>query len=120
MSDRVSWIKHKGARILYADYAGLSEQECMEVIGEFQDELLQQSPGSVVTLTNMTDFRHVTTEVKDRFKVLAERSRGISKGAATVGVTGFRKAIAVLLRGDMYYADSVEEAKEWLAEQAKG
>jgi hypothetical protein len=24
-----------------------------------------------------------------------------------------------LLRGDMYYTDSLEEAKEWLAEQAK-
>jgi hypothetical protein len=118
LSDRVSWIKYKGARILYADYSGLSEQECIEVISEFQDELLKQSPGSVVTLTNVTDF-HVTTEVKDRFKVLAEQSKGISKRAATVGVTGFAKAIAVLLRGDMYYTDSLEEAKEWLAEQAK-
>jgi hypothetical protein len=118
MSGRVSWIEYKGARILYADYSGLSEQEGIEVIGEFQAELLKQPPGSVFTLTNVSDFT-ITGEVKDRFRVLAEQSEGISKGAATVGVTGFKKAIAVLLRRDLHYADSVEEAKEWLAEQAK-
>jgi hypothetical protein len=118
MSDRVSWIEYKGARILYGDYSGLSGQEVIEVINEFQDELLQQPPGSVVTLTNVANCL-VTGEVKDRFKALAQQSKGISKGAATIGVTGFKKAIAVLLRTDLYYADSLEEAKEWLVEQAK-
>jgi hypothetical protein len=32
MSDRVSWIEYKGARILYADYSGLSGEEFIEVI----------------------------------------------------------------------------------------
>ena len=118
MSDRVSWIEYKGARILYGDYSGLSGQEAIEVIDEFQDELLKQPPGSVVTLTNVANCL-VTGEVKDRFKALAQQSKGISKGAATIGVTGFKKAIAVLLRSDLYYADSLEEAQEWLVEQAK-
>jgi hypothetical protein len=57
--------------------------------------------------------------VKGKFKELADQTRGISKAAATVGLTGFQKAIAVLIRNDMFWADSVEEAQDWLAEQGK-
>jgi hypothetical protein len=118
VSDRVSWIEHKGARILYADYSGLSGEEYIEVIEEFRNELLKQSPGSVVTLTNVTGST-VSNEVKDKLKELAEQTEGISKGAAAIGITGFKKAIAILIRRDLYWADSLEEAKEWLAEQAR-
>jgi hypothetical protein len=118
MSDRVSWIEYKGARILYADYSGLSGEEFIEVVEEFKNELLKQSPGSVVTLTNVAGST-VTNEVKEKLKELAEQTEGISKRAAAIGITGFKKAIAVLIRKDLYWADSLEEAKEWLAEQTK-
>lgn len=117
MSDRVSWIEHKGAKILYADYSGLSGEEYIEVIEEFKNELLKQTPGSVVTLTNVTDST-VTDEVKEKFKELRVQTEEISKGAAAIGLTGFKKAIAVLIRKDLYWANSLEEAKEWLAEQS--
>lgn len=118
MSDRLSWIEHKGARILCVDYSETSEEEFIQTIEEFKDELLKQTPGSVVTLTNMTNAR-ITDEVRKGFKELAEQTRGVSKGAAAIGVTGFKKALATLIKRDLYYADSLEEAKEWLAEQAK-
>jgi len=117
MSERIRWMEHKGARILCADYSGLSGQEYLDLIQEFEDELLKQPPGSLVTLTDVTGTT-ITNEVRDRFKLLAERSAGISKGSATIGVTGFKRAIAVLIRKDLYYAASLEDAKEWLAEQA--
>jgi hypothetical protein len=118
MTDRVSWIEHKGTKILYADYSGLSGDEYLGVIEEFKNELLKQSPGSVVTLTNVTGST-VTNEVKDKLKELREQTKGISRKAAAVGVTGFKKTIAVLIRKDLYWADSLEEAKEWLVEQAQ-
>jgi hypothetical protein len=118
MSDRVRWMEHKGARILVADYSGLVGEELIEVIEEFRDVLLKQPPGSVVTLTDVTDAR-ITEEVRDKFKELAKQTEGISKGAASIGMTGFKKAIAVFIRRDLYWADSLEDAKEWLAEQAK-
>jgi hypothetical protein len=118
MSERVYWIEYKGARILYADYSGLAGAEYIEVIDEFKKELARQATGSVVTLSNVTDSL-VTSEVQDKFKELTEETAGISKAAATLGLTGFKKAIAVLLRRDMYWANSLEEAKEWLAERAK-
>jgi hypothetical protein len=118
MSDRVSWIEHEGTKILYADYSDMSEEECIQTVEEFKNKLLEQTPGTVVTLTNMTNTV-VTNRVSDKFKRMREQTQGISKAAATVGVTGFKKAIAVLIRNDLYYADSLEEAKKWLAEQAK-
>ena len=118
MSDRLSWIEYKGARILYVDYSGTSEEEFIQTIEEFKDELLKQTPGSVVTLTNMANAS-ITGEIREKLKELAEQTRGISKGAAALGVTGFKKALAALIKRDLYYADSLEEAKEWLAEQAK-
>jgi hypothetical protein len=117
MKDRLSWIEHKGARILYVNYSGLSEDEFIETIGEFEEELLKQTPGSLVTLTNMANVLF-TDRARRKFKELAEQTQGISKGAAAIGVTGFKKALAVLIKRELYYADSLEEAKEWLAEQA--
>jgi hypothetical protein len=117
MKDRLSWIEYKGARILYVDYSGLSEEEFIQTIGEFEDELLEQTPGSVVTLTNMANVL-ITDNARRKFKELAGHTQGISKGAAAIGVTGFKKALATLIKRDLYYADSLEEAKKWLAEQA--
>jgi hypothetical protein len=90
----------------------------LRVTRRSKNKLSQQSPGSVVTLSNVTDS-HVSSDVKGKFKELADQTRGISKAAATVGLTGFQKAIAVLIRNDMFWADSVEEAQDWLAEQGK-
>lgn len=117
MSDRVSWIEHKGVKILYADYSGTSEDEFVKIVGEFEAVLAQQAPGSVVTLTNVTNTV-VTNKVKARLKEMTERTGGISKAAAAVGITGFKRAIAILMRRDLHYALSMEEAKDWLAEQA--
>jgi hypothetical protein len=118
MSDRLSWIRYKGARILYVDYSGTSEEEFIQTIEAFKNELLKQTPGSVVTLSNMANTS-ITLKARDKFKELAEQTRGISKGAASIGTMGFKKALAALIKRELYYADSLEEAKEWLAEQAK-
>jgi hypothetical protein len=117
VSDRVRWIEYKGARILVADYSGLSGAEYLSAIDGFKAQLLRQPPGSVVTLTDVTGSV-VTEEIKDKLKELAEQTQGISKAAAAVGITGFKRAIAVLIRRDLYWASSFEEAMEWLADQA--
>ena len=117
MGDRVSWIDHKGVKILYADYSGTFEEEFIQTVAEFKSILRKQAPGSVVTLTNVTDTV-VTRAVKDKLKEMAEETKGISPAAAAIGITGFKKSIAMLLRSDLKYLDTLEEAKDWLAEQA--
>lgn len=69
-------------------------------------------------MTNVTGPT-VSDEVKDKLKEMREQTEGTSSSAAAVGITGFKKAIAVLIRRDLYWADSLEEAKDWLAEQAR-
>jgi len=100
------------------DYSGLSEKEFIQTIEEFKKELLKQAPGSVVTLTNIANV-YITEAVSQKFKELAEQTQGISKGAASIGMSGFKKVLAGLIKRDMYWANSLEEAKDWLAEQAK-
>jgi hypothetical protein len=119
MNDRISWIEHKGARILYADYSGLDEHGQVQTIEAFKNELLKQAPGSVATLTNVKDTE-ITDKVKEKYKELAAETQGISKGTAAIGVTGFKKVLAGLIKRDMYWASDMEEAKEWLAERANG
>jgi hypothetical protein len=114
----VRWIEYKGARILYADYSGLSEEEHLTVNEEFKSTLIKQPPGSVVTLTNVANTR-TTEAVNEKYKELIEHTAKISKGAAAIGITGFKKALATLLKRDLYWANSLEDAKEWLAEQAR-
>lgn len=115
MNDRVYWLDHKGTRILYVDYSGTSDDEFIKVVDEFENELLKQAPGSVVTLTDVTNTV-ITNELRTRLREMAERTQGRSRKAAAVGITGFKRAIAVLLRKDLYYAKSLEEAKDWLVE----
>jgi hypothetical protein len=117
MSDRVRWIEHKGAEILYVDYSGTSEEEYVETIEAFKNELLKCPPGSVVTLTNVADST-ITEKVTEKFKELQEQTKGISKAGAAIGVTGFKRALAQLIKRDLHFARSMEEAKDWLAEQA--
>ena len=117
MNERVYWVEHKGTRILVGDYSRLSGQDYVVAIQAFEDELAGQTPGSVCTISVVTDST-VTTEVKDKFKEMSERTQGISKAASTVGLSGFKKALAVLIRKDLYWADSLEDAKDWLVEQA--
>lgn len=106
MSDRVSWIEYKGAKILYVDYSETSEEEFIKTIDEFKNELLKQTPGSVVTLTNITNAA-ITDAVRKKLKELAKQTKGMSKGAAAIGVTGFKKALAVLIKRDLYYTLSM-------------
>ena len=118
MSDRVRWIEHKGTKILYADYSESSEEEYIETIEEFKNELLKQPLGSVVTLTDVANST-ITEKVTEKYKELNEQTKGISKAAAAIGVTGFKRVLAGLVKRDLHLANSMEEAIDWLVEQAK-
>lgn len=116
MSDRVKWIEYKGTKILYIDYSGLSKEEYVKVIEEAKDELLKQPPGSVVTLSDVSNSC-ITEKVRDKFKECEEQTRGISKAAAAAGATSVQRVMMRLARKDLFFANSLEEAKEWLVER---
>ncbi|MBN2532945.1 MAG: hypothetical protein JXB88_08640 [Spirochaetales bacterium] len=116
MSDRIQWLEHKGKRILYVDYSGLfAGPEYLELIGEMEKEILKymNKPGSIYTITNVAGS-HVNDEVKKRFDAMVRNTMGISKARAIVGIMGIQKLIARAIKKDVYFAGSIEEAKDWL------
>ena len=120
MSKYVQWIEHKGKKILFNNYSGLEGEEYLRAIDETKQELLKQPVGSrVLTLTDTSNSRAtVATKDKAKEQQAAIKEKRIVTCAAIVGVSGWQKVIAQLIRGDVYFAQSVEDAKDWLVEQA--
>jgi hypothetical protein len=119
MTDRITWISHKGKKILYANYGGLAEQEYLAALEETQAEILKQPSGSnTLLLTDMTDT-HITPATRDKGKDMSVKIRAAGKATspAIVGITGVQKIIAQAIKRDAYFAKSVAEAKEHLASQ---
>ncbi len=120
MGKYVQWIEHKGKKILFSNYSGLEGEEYLRAIDETKQELLKQAVGSrVLTLTD-TSNSHASTATKDKAKGLqaATKEKGITTRAAIVGVSGWQRVIAQLIRADIHFAPSIEDAKDWLVKQA--
>ena len=124
MEKRVSWIEHKGKRILYVKYAGLRDEAAyLEAIDEFEREILQQPVGRrFLVIVDVTDSV-LTTRITQRNKEAAARAKakGIPDSpTALVGLTGLKMAVVQAMqfvRPDLYPASSIEAAKEWLVQQ---
>ena len=107
---------YKGHKILISDYRGLKGKKYLDAMEETENELLKHEPGSIMTITDVTNT-YTDDAIKDRSKLMVERTGGIARATAVVGVTGLKQVIAKAIKKDIYFAASVEEAKEWLLNQ---
>ena len=115
---RINWIRHKGKKILHVDHSTLSEEEHQEIIDLAIEAMIELPEGS--ELLDIADFTgtSVTQAKRRRLKQLATVRQRLKGATAVVGLSGFGKAMAGLLNPGMKYLNSVEEAKDWLLEQA--
>ena len=118
MGKYAQWITHKGKRILFVNGAGLSEAECLIAFEEMKQALLKEGTGVLV----LVDVSHLgmTRALVNKAKEATEATKaaGIKdKPNAVVGLTGVQKAVAQLFGREIHFADSVEEAKEWLVKE---
>ena len=115
---RINWIGHGGKRILHVDHSTLSEDEHQEIIDLAIRAMIELPDG--FELLDIADFTGtpVTQAKRARLKQLATVRQRLRGATVVVGLSGFGKAMAGLLNPGMKYLDSVEEAKEWLVEQA--
>jgi hypothetical protein len=118
MGKHTQWVTHKGKRILFVNCARLGEAEILASFEEMKQELLKERIGPMV-LIDISDI-DMTTALISKAKELtaATKDAGIKDGPnAIVGLTGLQKAVAQLFGRGVHFADSVEEAKEWLLKQ---
>ncbi|MDM7926753.1 MAG: STAS/SEC14 domain-containing protein [bacterium] len=116
-----TWLKHNGARIQYADYSGFhSDLEALKAEVEYASgETLKEPPYSVLSLVNVTDTMG-TQEIVEYLKNAAVRTKPYIKKMAVVGVPGYKKillrAVIAFTGQDIKPFDTLDEAKEWLAQ----
>ena len=120
MSKYVQWIEYRGKKILVSNYSGLEEKEQIKAMEETKQELLKQPAGSqALTLTDVSKAPS-TAATRDKGKELeaAIAGKGFVSLTAIVGLSGWQKVMAQLIKPDAYFAKSIEDAKDWLVEQA--
>jgi len=118
MGKYAQWITHKGKRILFVNGARLSEAECLIAFEEMKQTILKEGTGVLV----LVDVSHLkmTKALVDKAKEATAATKAIGikdKPNAVVGLTGVQKAVAQLFGREIHFADSVEEAKEWLVKE---
>lgn len=121
MSKSVQWIEYKGKRILFNNFAGLAGAEYMAAVEASQQEL-QKLPDGTHYLS-LTDTTHVTLtaemSAKGREVMAMVKKKKLVPVAAIVGISGIAATVAKLVQPTMYFAKTLEEAKEWLVAQPK-
>jgi len=118
--DRVQFIQHKGKKILHLNFSECTPDEVLRVIEMAKAAIRTQSPGSVFTLTDVTNTAF-NSKVSDAMKEFVIHNKPYVIAAAVVGVTGLKQIIynAVMkFSGRKLTAfNSLSEAKDWLAAQ---
>jgi hypothetical protein len=118
----IRWEEHKGKKILYMDFAYSKYSEILQAIQE-ATEIIEKEPAfSILGLVDVRQSpfnREVATGLKD----FASHNKPYMKVSAVVGVEGIKMVIfnAVLKftgRKNLVLKDTIEEAKDWLVEQA--
>lgn len=118
-----SFIVHRGVRIIFLDYAGVSDTEAaLRLIDETRRIVAGEAPRrSLLSLTHVRDS-HFDTTVLRAMRALAEHNAPYVKAGAVVGMNPLMKvafSTVVHLTGRSLRAfDDLDEAKEFLATQA--
>ena len=110
----VEILPYKGKEIIYLNMNGLNEEQQLQAIDEADRIFVTKND-----ILNMTDVSNTVTSpmVRERANQLHANHRARIKAEAIVGVSGLKKMIAQGLNKNMYFAKSLDDAKEWLVQQ---
>jgi hypothetical protein len=113
----IEWIDHKGKKILYINYMGLSSAERLAQIEKAAQTLVDTGKKDNLTLSDLRDTL-VDQEFVDLSKAKGKISGQYTKKAAVLGIEGMKK---ILLKAVNAFSgnprepfSTIEEAKEWL------
>ena len=118
--DQVKFTTHKGRKLLHLNLSRMDIIELRSAIAKAKMLVLSEPQGSILTLTDVTDIKF-TPEASAAIKELALHNKPYVKAGAVIGVTGLRKVVfnSVLVftgRRNLFLHDTIEDAKDWLAQ----
>lgn len=117
---RVMFIRHKQKEILQLDFSECSYEELVALVTKARDIISQQTPNSLLVLTNVADIR-VNKDVVKTLREYLELNKPFIKASAVTGVNSQTQVlfntIITLARRDIKLFDNEEAAKNWLVEQ---
>ena len=118
--NRVRFIRHGSAEILFIDWSNATPEEIVSAIAEAKRVLAGQPPNSVLTLTHVTNAR-VDRRVTEMLKEYVAHNKPYVRAGAVVGLNDLKtiafnfvnRATGRSLRA----LNTIAEAQNWLAAQ---
>lgn len=117
----MSFITHKGVRILYEDFESVAtEEEGLALLKKGREIIDQQPEKSVLALLNVKNTKFSPT-VTQALKEYAKANTPYIKMAALYGIDGlkeilYRSVIAFTGRKNLVICKTLEEAKDFLVD----
>jgi hypothetical protein len=121
ISERVRWITHKEEQILFSNFSSLGEEQYLKEMEETTAMLRRAVEKKPLYLLALTDVTNTTTTAKITEKSEACRMllEGVTASTAIVGLTETKRGIARIVSPDLRAFEDPEQAKDWLASQAR-
>lgn len=117
--DRARFVEHKGKRIFLMDCSNASLDDMNQVMDECVRQVRSQPEKSVFTLI-IAGGSAFSGETITKLKELARNNTPFVIASAIVGITGLHKvvlnAVSIFSRRRFYLFDTLEEAKDFLAD----
>jgi hypothetical protein len=118
--ERVYFIQHKVKKILLIDGSNCTIEEAPAALAKAREIIRSRPEKSVLTLTDLTNARF-NDKIAAEMKETISGNKPYVYAAAVVGVTGlkqiFLNSILKLTGRKLALFNTVEQAKDWLAEQ---
>ena len=118
MTERVRFIRHKSAEILWIDWTDASADEILAAIAAAKRLIALRPPKSVRTLTTVSGAR-MERRVTDALKEYVAHNKPYVVAGAVVGLNDLKTVVFNFVNRatgrSLRAMDSVDVAKEWLA-----
>ncbi|MCP5499814.1 MAG: hypothetical protein H7A25_07930 [Leptospiraceae bacterium] len=113
----ISWLDHKGKKILFIDMKGATDDELIAIVEE-QKKIIDEVSKPVLLLNDFTDT-YVSKEYMDKAKEYGKKQKPKIKKTALIGIVGMKKIlvwayIKFSSNDNTQMFDNIEEAKEYL------
>ncbi|GEM_PF-364514 len=124
ITDSAEWIEHKGRRIIYLDFRPFRGDELVQEIRKVGDAVARIGENGEPEQLRLIDVRGIlaSQRIMGAFKAAAAKMQPYRKATAAVGVERVQKylvrAVQRFASIEIQICDTVEEAKDWLVEQA--